>query len=47
VCTFPGHWTVMWGKLIVTDDIDAWLQGESAGGTDGRCSTCASTLTDL
>jgi azurin len=24
VCTFPGHWTVMWGKLIVTDDIDAW-----------------------
>jgi len=23
VCTFPGHWTIMWGKLIVTDDPDA------------------------
>ena len=20
VCTFPGHWTIMWGKLIVTND---------------------------
>ena len=26
VCTFPGHWMIMWGKLIVTKDVDAWLQ---------------------
>ena len=25
VCTFPGHWMVMWGKLIVTKDVDAAL----------------------
>ncbi len=26
VCTFPGHWAIMWGKLIVTKDVDAYLQ---------------------
>lgn len=26
VCTFPGHWTLMWGKLVVTKDVDAYLQ---------------------
>ena len=26
VCTFPGHWTVMWGQLIVTADVDAWQE---------------------
>ena len=25
VCTFPGHWMVMWGKLIVTPDVDTYL----------------------
>ncbi len=25
VCTFPGHAAVMWGRLIVTNDVDAWL----------------------
>ncbi len=25
VCTFPGHWMIMWGKLIVTKDVDAYL----------------------
>jgi azurin len=25
VCTFPGHWMVMWGKLVVTKDVDAYL----------------------
>ena len=23
VCTFPGHWTVMWGRLVVTTDPEA------------------------
>jgi azurin len=34
VCTFPGHWMVMWGKLIVTKDVDAYLSShpESASG---------------
>ena len=26
VCTMPGHWLIMWGKLIVTKNIDAYLQ---------------------
>jgi azurin len=26
VCTFPDHWQVMWGRLIVTKDIDAYLR---------------------
>ncbi len=25
ICTFPGHWMVMWAKLIVTKDVDAYL----------------------
>ena len=25
VCTFPGHWPVMWGTLIVTEDVDAYI----------------------
>jgi azurin len=25
VCTFPGHWMLMWGRLIVTNDVDAYL----------------------
>jgi azurin len=25
ICTFPGHWMVMWGKLIVANDPDAYL----------------------
>ena len=25
VCTFPGHWTGMWGTLVVTRDVDAYL----------------------
>jgi azurin len=25
VCTFPGHWTLMWGTLVVTPDVDAYL----------------------
>ncbi|MBI1177515.1 dehydrogenase [bacterium] len=25
-CTFPGHWPVMWGILVVTKDVDAYLQ---------------------
>jgi hypothetical protein len=26
VCTFPGHWMIMWGKWIVTNDVDAYLR---------------------
>ena len=26
VCTFPTHHQVMWGWLIVTKDVDAYLQ---------------------
>ena len=28
VCTFPGHWVIMWGKLVVTKDVDAFLESE-------------------
>jgi len=26
VCTFPGHWSIMWGKLVVTKNVDEYLQ---------------------
>ena len=26
VCTFPGHWQVMWGRLVVTKDVEAYLE---------------------
>ena len=26
VCTFPGHWTIMNGLLIVTNDVEAYLK---------------------
>jgi azurin len=26
VCTFPGHWMIMFGKMIVVRDVDAYLQ---------------------
>jgi len=25
VCTYPNHWASMWGQLIVTKDVDAYL----------------------
>jgi azurin len=25
VCTYPDHWRVMWGRLVVTKDIDGYL----------------------
>jgi azurin len=30
VCTFPGHWTVMYGQLVVTKDVDAYLKANPA-----------------
>jgi glucose/arabinose dehydrogenase/plastocyanin len=26
VCTYPDHWQSMWGRLVVTKDIDAYLR---------------------
>jgi len=26
LCTFPGHYQVMWGRLFVTKDVEAYLQ---------------------
>jgi azurin len=26
VCTFPNHWQTMWGWLVVTRDVDAYLE---------------------
>ncbi|HUF62746.1 MAG TPA: plastocyanin/azurin family copper-binding protein, partial [Verrucomicrobiales bacterium] len=26
VCTFPGHWTLMWGRIVVTRDVEAYLK---------------------
>lgn len=31
VCSYPGHYLIMWGKLIVTNDVDAYLQANPAG----------------
>jgi azurin len=26
VCTYPGHWMLMWGQLVVTKDVEDYLQ---------------------
>jgi azurin/glucose/arabinose dehydrogenase len=35
VCTFPGHWMLMWGKLIVTKDVDAYLEAHPQAAPTG------------
>jgi uncharacterized cupredoxin-like copper-binding protein len=30
VCTFPGHWRIMGGTLVVTSDVDAYLLAHPA-----------------
>jgi hypothetical protein len=30
VCTFPGHWTVMFGQLVVTREDEAYLKANPA-----------------
>ena len=35
VCTMPGHFVVMWGKLIVTKDVDAALAASGTGAPAG------------
>jgi azurin len=30
VCTFPGHWTVMFGQLVVTKDVEAYIKANPA-----------------
>ncbi len=43
VCTFPGHYQVMWGWILVTRDVDAYLQAHPvariAGGGSGGTAT--------
>ena len=35
VCTFPGHAALMWGKLVVTADVDAYLEKNPTASLDG------------
>ena len=35
VCTYPGHWQLMWGRLVVTRDVDAYLQAHPDAGEAG------------
>lgn len=30
VCTFPGHWVMMYGQLVVTNDVNAYLNANPA-----------------
>ncbi len=38
VCTFPGHAAIMWGKLIVTKDVDAYLEANPTASLDSASS---------
>ena len=33
VCTYPEHWQVMWGKLIVTKDVDGYVKSHPENAT--------------
>ena len=35
VCTFPGHWQIMWGKLSVVTDVDAYVPAAPAAAAPG------------
>ncbi len=35
VCTFPGHWMIMYGKLVVTKDVDAYLAAHPVAAPTG------------
>ncbi|WP_414664033.1 PVC-type heme-binding CxxCH protein [Horticoccus sp. 23ND18S-11] len=39
VCTFPGHWTVMYGQLVVTKDVDAYLKANPAPAAPAAAAT--------
>ncbi len=39
VCTFPGHFTLMWGTLVVTKDVDTYLAAHPAAPTVGAGTT--------
>jgi len=34
VCTFPGHWQIMWGKLSVVKDVDAYVPVKPGAAVD-------------
>jgi azurin len=39
VCTFPGHWPLMFGQLIVTKDVDEYLKANPLPGPAKTAST--------
>lgn len=39
VCTFPNHWQTMWGWLIVTRDVDAYLAAHPEAKPTGATET--------
>lgn len=39
VCTFPGHWALMHGEIVVTKDVDAYLKANLAPAPAARSVT--------
>jgi azurin len=39
VCTFPGHWVVMYGQLVVTNDVDAYLNANPVAAVETPATT--------
>jgi len=35
-CTFPGHWALMYGQIVVTKDVDAYLKANPAAAPAAR-----------
>ncbi len=35
-CTYPSHWELMWGRLVVTKDVDAYLQSHAEAPPTGQ-----------
>ncbi len=36
ICTFPGHWALMYGQIVVTKDVDAYLKANPAAAPAAR-----------
>jgi len=44
VCTFPGHWTVMYGQLVVTKDVEAYLKNNPVAALASPSTTTAAAV---
>jgi azurin len=46
VCTFPGHWVMMYGQLVVTKDVESYLKANPVSAPAKTASATTTTKSD-